>query len=136
MFSHIKVLLLIVAVSLGLVACAATQPAENISTTLMGEFTTEQVKSAIVAAGAQRKWEMKSTGEGEMIGVYRKKNHEVTVKIVYDTNSYQISYISSKNLKERVDNEGVVRLHHNYMRWIYNLDHDIQVQLLRAGQNK
>lgn len=133
MFSHVKSLLLILIASVSLVACSSTgianKPATDIATTLTGKYTTAQVKSAIEAAGKQRKWTMKSKGAGVMEGVYQRQGHKVTIKITYNAKSYRISYVSSENMYEKVDADGNVSLHNNYMRWVGNLDSDIRKRL-------
>lgn len=52
------------------------------------------------------------------------RSHQAVVKVAYNKKQYSIVYISSQHLKYRNGN-----IHHNYNRWVNNLNHDIHREL-------
>lgn len=133
MFSWLKYLLLACVISLA--GCASSggrnEPVENIETKLSGNYTLAQIRDSIREAGEGRRWIMNDKGNGVFEGIYVRQGHKAVVNITYNVNAYKISYVSSENLYERKDSQGNISVHYNYMRWIRNLDKDIQVFLSR-----
>lgn len=87
--------------------------------------TAEQVKQAIVRAGALRGWVFTPDRDGHMIGrIDVRGKHTATIDIIYSANSFNIRYIDSTNLDFRKDEDGKNVIHNNYNRWVNNLRHD------------
>lgn len=85
------------------------------------EVTMEQVKNAIIRAGAGLGWQMKPIEQGHILGVLNLRSHVAKVDIRYDSETYSITYKDSTNLKYQ---DG--KIHSNYNGWIQNLDTAIQ----------
>ncbi|MDF7680457.1 hypothetical protein PT300_07570 [Enterobacteriaceae bacterium ESL0689] len=109
-------------------ACSRTAPVQQISTTVSAAHTQEQVKNAILKAGAQRDWIMTQVSPGVIKARYQSQNHVAEVRITYTATSYNINYDSSLNLQA---SNG--KVHKNYNRWVRNLDKDIRVNLSTAA---
>ncbi|MBS0447461.1 MAG: hypothetical protein JSR59_16090 [Proteobacteria bacterium] len=109
--------------------CMRCDPILNIVdapvTSPMGKpMTEEQVKEAIVRAGAALGWQVKEDGPGKMIGLLLIRKHTAEISIVYSPTSYSLTYKSSINL-----DEGGGQIHKNYNGWIQNLNKGIATQL-------
>ncbi|KAB7895542.1 hypothetical protein ASE93_15715 [Serratia sp. Leaf50] len=101
-----------------------TAPIRNVSEAISTTHTSEQVKKAILVAGAQRGWQMTAPQNGLILATLTPRNHVAKVKITYTAINYNIQYVSSENLNA----EGG-KIHKNYNRWVANLDQDIKAQL-------
>ena len=125
-----KIILLALAASLG--ACSA--PILNIdhaSPTTSAPHKTlslQQVRTAIIQAGAGLGWEMKDNGPNSLIGTLHLRTHTAVVDIPYTTTDYSIKYRSSINLNEKNG-----KIHKNYNGWIQNLSKGINTQLQLAN---
>jgi len=84
----------------------------------------EQVRSAIVRAGATLGWKMTDEGPNVLVGTLQLRTHAAVVEIPYTTKSYSIKYRSSVNLEEKGGS-----IHKNYNGWIQNLNRDINAQI-------
>lgn len=111
-----------------LAGCSRTAPVANITSTVGMNHTQEQVKSAILKAGTQRKWIMNETAPGVIKARQQSRDHVAEVRINYSASSYSINYDSSQGLRA-----GGGKIHKNYNRWVRNLDKDIQVNLSTAA---
>ncbi|HSW20739.1 MAG TPA: hypothetical protein VLJ86_26175 [Ramlibacter sp.] len=87
-------------------------------------LTNDQVRAAIVRAGAALGWQMKEEGPNLMVGTLQLRTHVAVVQIPYSTKAYSVTYRSSVNLEEK---GGVI--HKNYNGWIQNLTRGINAQL-------
>ena len=86
--------------------------------------TQDDVKTAIIRAGAKLGWQMLVTKPGLITATLVLRTHTAIVEIPYDAKSYSIKYKDSTNLK--YDGNGI---HPYYNNWIINLDQGIRVQL-------
>lgn len=84
----------------------------------------EQVRSAILRAGAALGWQMKDEGANKLVGSLQLRTHSAVVEIPYSANNYSIKYRSSTNLDEQGGN-----IHKNYNGWIQNLTRGVNAQL-------
>jgi len=87
-------------------------------------LSNDQVRSAIVRAGAALGWQMQDEGPGMLVGTLHLRTHTAVVAIPYSTRTYSVQYRSSVNLDEK---EG--KIHKNYNGWIQNLTRGINAQL-------
>jgi hypothetical protein len=87
-------------------------------------LTSDQVRGAIVRAGAALGWQMKDEKAGLLIGTLQLRSHTAVVEIPYSPTSYSIKYRSSVDLDEKGGN-----IHKNYNGWIQNLTRGINAQL-------
>jgi hypothetical protein len=87
-------------------------------------LTREQVRSAIVRAGAALGWQMKEEGPNMIVGNIQLRTHTATVAIPYNANSYSIKYRASTGLDEKGGT-----IHKNYNGWVQNLTRGINAQL-------
>jgi hypothetical protein len=88
----------------------------------------DEVKAAIVRAGAALGWQMKVAGPGVITGTLNVRKHTAVIEIPYSARSYSINYKSSVNL-----DEGGGEIHNNYNGWIKNLAKGIDAQLAVSG---
>lgn len=84
----------------------------------------EEVRAAILRAGAALGWQIKDEGPNMLVGTLQLRKHLAVVEIPYSTTNYSIKYRSSLNL----DQKGVT-IHKNYNGWIQNLTRGINAQL-------
>ena len=91
-------------------------------------LTDDQVKSAIIRAGAALGWQMKDAGAGTITATLLIRKHTAEIEIPYSPTSYSISYKSSVNL-----DEGDGQIHKNYNGWVQNLTRGINAQLSASG---
>ena len=112
-----------------LTACNTMAPIQNVDTVAVSSvanrpLSAEEVRGAIVRAGAGLGWIMKDAGPGRINGTLILRTHTAEVQIPYSPTSYGIHYKSSINLQESGG-----KIHRNYNGWIQNLDKAIQAQL-------
>lgn len=117
-----------IACVLTLAGCARTAPVANVSNPITVQVTSDQVKKAILQAGLERDWIMTPASPGVINGRINQRGHIADIRINYTQNSYTINYVSSQNL---MASEG--KIHHNYNRWVNNLDREIQLKLAAAN---
>ena len=91
-------------------------------------LTDEQVKAAIIRAGAALGWQMREVGPGKLAGSISLRKHQADIEIPYSTKTFSIHYKSSINLDEA---DG--QIHKNYNGWIQNLSRGITAQVSAAG---
>ena len=84
----------------------------------------EQIKKAIITAGAGLGWRMASQSPGHLIGTLNLRKHTAIVDIKYTIENFSITYNSSTNL-----NYDGTNIHSNYNGWIQNLEKAINVQV-------
>lgn len=120
-------------VALVVVFAGCTAPIKNvdheaITTAPNKTLRAEQVRSAIMRAGAALGWVIKDNGPNALVGTLNLRKHTAVVDIPYSATSYSITYRSSINLNEK---DG--KIHKNYNGWIQNLSNGIDVQLKLAN---
>jgi hypothetical protein len=112
-----------------LVAACGTVPIQNVANNPVSSasgkpLSTEDVRGAIVRAGAALGWEMKDESPGHLSAKLMLRTHEAVIDIPYSPTSYSIKYRSSVNLNEKDGN-----IHKNYNGWIQNLTRGINAQI-------
>jgi hypothetical protein len=85
-----------------------------------------QVGHAIAAGGTSLGWNMNAVRPGYTVGTLDLRGNQAKVGIRYNSKTYSIKYLSSKNLMK--DGE----IHKNYNGWIHNLDNAIKSRLLMS----
>ncbi|WP_419246531.1 hypothetical protein [Serratia sp. NFX21] len=123
-----KLILTAVFAAILVTGCAGTAPVKNVSQNIAGSHSNAQVRQAILSAGLSRGWIMNPTADGVIDGKILLRGHSADIRITYNTNSYQINYITSGNMDAK---DG--KIHPNYNRWVANLDKDIQLELARQN---
>ncbi len=88
-------------------------------------LTLPQIKKALIVGGSYRNWTMRELESGELEATLLLRSHVAKVLVSYDTTSYSISYLDSKNLKHKNG-----KIHRNYNSWVQNLSNDMQRSLL------
>src|SRR4051812_37663433 len=123
-YSKIAVLAVILAVA----GCA--RPILNVNDAAVGTsssgkpMSNEEVRAAILRAGATLGWQMKDEGPNMLVGTLVLRTHTAVVEIPYSPSNYSIKYRSSTNLGESGG-----KIHKNYNGWIQNLTRGINAQL-------
>lgn len=115
-----------VVLTMALIGCR-TAPVYNVTDTAVnvsGKATADDVKQAIMSAGAGLGWQMKEVKPGHIVGSLFIRKHSAVVDIPYSTKSYSITYKDSTELKYDGTN-----IHNNYNGWVQNLDRAIQARL-------
>jgi hypothetical protein len=112
--------------TMALIGCR-TAPVYNVTDAPINaseKATAEDVKKAILSAGAGLGWQMKEVEPGHIVGSLFLRKHSAVVDIPYSTESYSITYKDSTELKYDGTN-----IHGNYNGWVQNLDRAIQARL-------
>jgi len=116
--------------ALVLFGCRST-PIYNVSdapvNTNTNEYTTENVKKAIIKAGVVAGWQIRVMEPGKLSGTLHMRHHTAKIDILYSTTGYSLLYNDSDQLNYNVETG---EIHKNYNVWIQNLDRTIQSQLL------
>jgi hypothetical protein len=112
-----------------MVGCNTIAPIYNVSNTTVispagKPLSSDQVRSAIVRAGAGLGWIVTDVRPGVLNGKLLLRTHVAEVEIPYSPTAYSITYKSSENLGESGGN-----IHRNYNGWIQNLNRGINAQL-------
>jgi hypothetical protein len=125
-FSASRWVVALAVVALAGCTLAPIQNVNNVTVTTQANkpLTSEQVRGAIVRAGATLGWIIKDAGPGRLQGTLMLRTHTAEVDIPYSANEYSITYRSSINLQE-----GGGKIHRNYNGWIQNLNRGINAQL-------
>lgn len=114
--------------------CFRCDPILNIQkapvTTANGKaLSNDQVKAAIIRAGATLGWQMKDEAPGKITATLQLRKHTANIEIPYSPTEYSILYKSSIELDAGADGT----IHKNYNGWIQNLNRGITAQLSAAG---
>ena len=121
-------ILLVFALALLLGACRTAPVIYEVKdatvTTNVPNASKEDVRKAIMRAGAGLGWQMADNGPNAMIGTLLLRTHKAVVDIPYSATQYSITYKDSTNL-----NYNGKSIHSNYNGWIQNLDKAIRAQL-------
>jgi hypothetical protein len=125
---RIHTILATLAVALAVAGCNSV-PIQNVdqapAISASGKpLTREQVRSAILRAGASLGWQMKDEGPNMVVANIQLRNHTAVVAIPYNANSYSIKYRASSGLDEKGGT-----IHKNYNGWVQNLTRSINSQL-------
>ena len=88
-------------------------------------WTLADMTRAIQRAGARRGWDMRIIEPGVIGGRLRKPRAKALIDVTYTPFEFSIRYESSENLDH---SDG--RIHHNYNRWVYNLEQGIRREFL------
>ena len=119
---------LIIAAGVLLIAACAT-PVLNVTdvpvqTNSGQKASLDDVGKAITRAGVALGWQMKTVKPGNIVATLNLRGHTAVVDVTYDTQTYNITYKDSVNLKYDGKN-----IHPNYNGWIQNLDRGIRAQI-------
>ena len=125
MFFYSKIAVL--AVILAVAGCA--RPILNVKDAVVTSspgkpMSNEEVRAAILRAGATLGWQMKDEGPNMLVGTLVLRTHTAVVEIPYSPSNYSVIYRSSTNLGESGG-----KIHKNYNGWIQNLTRGINAQL-------
>lgn len=123
-------LALVFAVGSSQAACFRCEPIMNVNDALVAApsnktISADDVRAAIIRAGAGLGWMIKEEGPGKLVGTLVLRTHTAVVDIAYSATTYSIVYKSSINL-DAADGQ----IHKNYNGWISNLKKGIATQLL------
>ena len=124
-----RILLVIILALATLLGCR-TSPVYNVVdapvvvATTGKKYSQDDVKTAIIRAGAQLGWQMREISPGHLVGTLNLREHMAEVDIKYTVKSYSITYRNSAEL----DYDGT-DIHSNYNSWVQNLDNAIRAQI-------
>ena len=117
-----------------LVIVGCTKPIYNVNNEQVFTpegMTLEEAGLLIQEAGTQRGWAMAIVEPGHIVGTLIIRAHTVTVDIDYTITSFSITYKDSINLRYNPETNSI---HHNYNRWIRNLEKAILVKLTNSNE--
>ena len=86
------------------------------------------VAKAIKVGIVRRGWSVTKDEKGEIEAVLNVRTHMAKVSIPYNTKEVAIHYVASDNL-EYQEKGGVKYIHGNYLKWVRNMQSDIQREL-------
>lgn len=112
------------ALVVGLSACSKSALIPNVHSVVASGHSEQQVRDAILRAGKANNWIMNEAEPGVINARVQTRGHIAQVRIPYSSSSYSIDYVSSDGLS--ADNG---KIHRNYVRWVRNLDKNIQINL-------
>lgn len=122
-----------ICLGLVLVAGCRTGPLYNVSDSPItsvskGKLTLEQITKAIIGASTSSRpaWNMKVVKPGHILASIHVRSHTAKVDITYTTESYNITYNNSSNLKYDPEENTI---HSNYNGWIQQLDSAIRTNI-------
>jgi len=123
---------LIIACLIAIAAGCTSRPIHNVTAepvvvTPGKNATNDQIRDAIMRAGAGLGWTMRPASPGVVNGTIHLRTHTAVIDVEYNTKSYNIVYRSSENLDA---SNG--QIHKNYNGWIENLNNAIRRELLRV----
>jgi hypothetical protein len=127
-----RVRALIVAAILAVAAGCTSRPvlnvvAEPVVVSPGKTATSDNVRHAIMRAGAGLGSTMRPTSPGVVNGSLNLRTHGAVIDVEYNAKSYNVVYRSSTNLDAQSS-----QIHKNYNGWIENLNHAIRRELLRV----
>jgi hypothetical protein len=88
------------------------------------DYSTKDVRNAILQAGASLGWQMNDAQPGLIVGTLNVRDHMVQVDIPYDRRTYSILYRGSANMNYDGGN-----IHSNYTGWVQRLNAAINSRL-------
>lgn len=96
---------------------------------LEAPINTDVLKQSILKSLMTYNWEVTYAEDGQINARYSKSENTIVadIEIIYNEETYEISYIDSKNLD--VDLEKM-SIHRNYNRWIANLNKTIYMEYI------
>lgn len=133
-FKHFRALLfapvlLLLMVPLGVLAAPVLVDPDPIA--VPPGLSDKAVATAIRVGVSKRGWIISRQGHGYMEATLHLRSHVARIGIKYDVALIQINYLDSQNLDYEV--KGSVRhIHRNYLKWVTNVVHDINVELQAA----
>ena len=84
-----------------LASCASNQPVFNVKGSPMigvDNPSLKFVEASVLDAGQRANWDMRIESVGHIIATTKVDDKQATVRITFDTKTYNIEYIDSKNL--------------------------------------
>lgn len=120
------ILVLLALVALSLAGCRTEPIIDQGPTPIPPKATQDQVKQAIISAGAGLGWVMKEQAPGMIIGTLPLRDHVAVVEIPYTSRNFSIRYKDSTNLNF---NSADHTIHKNYNSWVANLNRAISAHL-------
>ena len=124
-----RVATLLLAPLLVLVLAAASVLADPGPIVVPPGFSDAAVAQAIRLGVAKRGWVITRQDPGYMEATLHLRSHVATIGLNYDVRQITIHYVSSENLDYEVE-KGVTYIHRNYLKWVGNVVHDINIELL------
>jgi len=121
----LKLTLVIFITSLVMTGCKQS-PIYNVHKHKISPHSKSRVYAAIKKAGQALGWQIYSLKSGVARGKLHLRKHVAVVNIYYNSRSYSIRYIKSKNLKYDAQKKTI---HKNYNSWVQNLEKGIDARL-------
>lgn len=117
------------AAALMLAGCFSTAPIDEPTVQAPPGSTAEDIKKAVMYAGADYGWDMTEAGPGHINGVLNIRKHRAEVDVEYDDTTFTIRYKDSINLKYTGNT-----IHKRYNTWVNNLRIKATQYLLYSGK--
>lgn len=123
-----------------LAGCGAPQPLHVPPEQTLGSgLSSNDVRAAILSAAQKRHWRIVSDQSDVIELAYpsnaRSSKYEVIFAVHYTDRSYNIAYVSSRGLDEKLNCKGATPcLHRNVNKWVANLNMDIQSALISSNE--
>jgi len=86
---------------------------------IMSDLELNKIATQIKKSGNSLGWKMEELSNGMILGRIALRTHVATIKINYNSQHYNINYLSSSNLKY---DKSEYFIHQNYNRWIKILE--------------
>lgn len=125
-----------------LAGCGATTLVLPPEQAVNASFSQSDIRTAILSAASVRHWRVVEDVPGRVRVSYpsneRTVNYEATFDVNYSKTGYNIKYVKSYGLGEKLNCNGTDQLciHRNVSKWVANLNADIQRFLVNPTRNK
>lgn len=93
------------------------------------DVTAEQLENVIKRALVGRGWEVVSVENGVVNARLVLRTHIAEIRIPYNTETIDLEYVASQNLRYVKRKSGKETIHRNYNSWVNNIKQDILVAL-------
>lgn len=131
MFKKVLILLSVVVLFLSFVGCGGPRKILQVKEPIKVQVSKNDVRAVILNAAKRRGWQTKEVSSKRIEATYTKgTKYMAKVNIFYDTNTYRIEYLDSRNLKY----DGV-KIHRTYNSLVAGLRKYINVGFKRLLKN-
>ena len=91
------------------------------------KISEKDVKEAILNITSRYGWTLDQEQANSFVFKIIRRKHMVKIKISYSVSEYTIEYVDSENMKYDKETNSI---HHNYTRWVNNLDKHIYKSII------
>lgn len=96
----------------------------EVSSFMSKRISAATLERAFKTCSSARGWKVSRVGRGKLVGKLDvRSKHSIKVLIKFNSKSYRITYLDSRNMKY---NAKTNRIHRRYNSWVTNLSNDVK----------